>query len=142
KKATNHLSRLLEKSVHETESSSSSEEDDKDHNVKDELFQALYETPAGMKKTRFLREKLSKKNFLQGHTSPIPSSAAVERMFSMGKDILRPKRSRMSDKHFEMLSSTPKNKYKKMTENQELGEIRIRFYTAQLCNTNRETTAR
>ncbi|KAG7174746.1 hypothetical protein Hamer_G028400 [Homarus americanus] len=45
KKATNQLSRLVEKSVHETESSSSSEEDDKDHHVENELFQALYETP-------------------------------------------------------------------------------------------------
>ncbi|KAG7159095.1 hypothetical protein Hamer_G031273, partial [Homarus americanus] len=33
----------LEKSMHETESSS--EEDGKDHDVEDELFQALYETP-------------------------------------------------------------------------------------------------
>ncbi|KAG7157580.1 Alanine aminotransferase 1-like [Homarus americanus] len=46
KKATNQLSRLVEKSVHETESSSSSSEgDDKDHDMGDELFQALYETP-------------------------------------------------------------------------------------------------
>ncbi|KAG7164357.1 hypothetical protein Hamer_G003531 [Homarus americanus] len=50
-KATNQLSRLVEKSVHETESSSSSEGDDKDHDVEDELFQALYETPPGMKET-------------------------------------------------------------------------------------------
>ncbi|KAG7157181.1 hypothetical protein Hamer_G010022 [Homarus americanus] len=37
------------------------------------------------------------------YNTPIPSSAAMERMFSMGKDVLRPKRSRMSDNHFEML---------------------------------------
>ncbi|KAG7172789.1 hypothetical protein Hamer_G007031 [Homarus americanus] len=37
--------------MHENESSSSSEGDDKDHDVEDELFQALYETPPGMKKT-------------------------------------------------------------------------------------------
>ncbi|KAG7160831.1 hypothetical protein Hamer_G007589 [Homarus americanus] len=56
------MSRLVEKSVHETDSSS--EGDNKDHDVEDELFQALYETPppAGMKKTsdlskRFLGEK-------------------------------------------------------------------------------------
>ena len=32
------------------------------------------------------------------------SSAAVERLFSMGKDILKPKRSGLSDEHFEMLA--------------------------------------
>ncbi|KAG7162456.1 hypothetical protein Hamer_G008000 [Homarus americanus] len=69
KKATNQqLSRLVERSVHETESSSSSEGDDKDHDVEDELFQALYETPAGMKNNsdlfkRFLGKKPSKKTF-------------------------------------------------------------------------------
>jgi hypothetical protein len=37
------------------------------------------------------------------YNTPIPSSAAVERMFSLGKDILKPKRSSLSDVHFEML---------------------------------------
>ncbi|KAG7177656.1 hypothetical protein Hamer_G008307 [Homarus americanus] len=66
---------------------------------------------------RFLGEKPSKKTFDKDsfpnkamrklfikYNTPIPSSAAVERMFPMGKDVLRPKRSRMSDKHFEMLA--------------------------------------
>ena len=47
------------------------------------------------------------KAFLQQfvkYNTPIPSSAAVERMFSLGKDILKPKRSNLSDAHFEMLS--------------------------------------
>ena len=39
-----------------------------------------------------------------GYNTPIPSSAAVERMFSLGKDILKPKRSSLSDVHFEMLA--------------------------------------
>ena len=33
----------------------------------------------------------------------IPSSVAVKRMFSMGKDALKPKRSKMSDQHIKML---------------------------------------
>ena len=40
--------------------------------------------------------------FIEYNTA-IPSSAAVERMFSLGKDVLRPKRASLSDKHFEML---------------------------------------
>ena len=40
--------------------------------------------------------------FLRFNTK-ILCSAAVERMFSMGKDVLKPKRSKMSDQHFEML---------------------------------------
>jgi len=42
--------------------------------------------------------------FLRFNTQ-MPSSAAVERMFSMGKVVLKPKRSKMSDQHFEMLVS-------------------------------------
>jgi len=37
------------------------------------------------------------------YNSAIPSSAAVERIFSIGKDILKPKRSGFSDEHFVML---------------------------------------
>ena len=42
--------------------------------------------------------------------TPIPSSAAVERLFSTGKDVLRPKKSRLTDKNFEMLLFLRKNK--------------------------------
>ena len=37
------------------------------------------------------------------YNTAIPSSAAVERLFSLGKDVLKPKRSGLSDEHFEML---------------------------------------
>ena len=37
------------------------------------------------------------------YSTAIPSSAAVERLFSLGKDVLKPKRSGLSDEHFEML---------------------------------------
>ena len=37
------------------------------------------------------------------YNTAIPSSAAVERMFSVGKDVLKRKRARLSDVHFEML---------------------------------------
>ena len=41
--------------------------------------------------------------------TPIPSSAAVERLFSTGKDVLKPKRSRLTEKDFEMLLFLRKN---------------------------------
>ena len=47
--------------------------------------------------TTSLREQFIKFN------TPIPSSAAVERLFSLGKDILRPKRAGLSNEHFNML---------------------------------------
>lgn len=50
----------------------------------------------------FMSEPVMMKLFTQFNT-PIPSSAAVERFFSQGKDILRAKRSSLADKNFEML---------------------------------------
>ena len=43
------------------------------------------------------------KNVLIKLSTPLPSSAAVERLFSLGKDVLRPKRASLSDEHFEMM---------------------------------------
>jgi hypothetical protein len=50
----------------------------------------------------FLGEPFLVKLFVQYNTT-IPSSAAVERIFSTGKDILKPKRASLSDKNFERL---------------------------------------
>ncbi|KAG0710227.1 hypothetical protein GWK47_023256 [Chionoecetes opilio] len=37
------------------------------------------------------------------YNTPVPSSAAVERLFSMGSDVMRPKRSSLTAKNFEKL---------------------------------------
>ena len=40
--------------------------------------------------------------FIDSNTA-ILSSAAIERLFSVGKDVLKPKRSGLTDQNFEML---------------------------------------
>ncbi len=47
-------------------------------------------------------EPVLSKLFVKYNTA-VPSSAAVERFFSLGKDILRAKRARLSDKNLEMM---------------------------------------
>ena len=48
------------------------------------------------------KSKILMNLFIQFNTA-LPSSAAVERLFSVGKDVLKPKRSGLTDEHFEML---------------------------------------
>ena len=49
-----------------------------------------------------------KKLFIQYNTT-LPSTAAVERLFSLGKYILKPKRCGHNDEHFEMLATLKGN---------------------------------
>ena len=58
----------------------------------------------------FMGEKVLSKLFVKFNT-PVPSSAAVERFFSQGKDILKPKRASLADDTFEMLMFLRGNKH-------------------------------
>ena len=97
------------------------------NDLEDEFISTLLEFPdkkSGVNQTKqFLRESSPLKHFdlsafsndtikdlFTKFNTPIPSSAAVERLFSTGKDVLKPKRSRLTDKHFKMLLFLRKNK--------------------------------
>jgi hypothetical protein len=66
----------------------------------------------------FLGEPALAKLFVMYNTA-VPSSAAVERFFSQGKDILRAKRATLSDYNFEMLMFLRGNRHhwQSITEN-------------------------
>ena len=102
-----------------------SSNDEKDQSVENILMHGLYDSPKKEPNEhliqRFLREAPSKsfqpttfrseilKDLFLKYNTPIPSSAAVERLFSTAKDVLKPKRNRLTDKHFEMLLFLRKN---------------------------------
>ena len=49
------------------------------------------------------KNKIMRDFFMFIHlNTAILSSAAIERLFSVGKDVLKPKRSGLTDQHFEM----------------------------------------
>ena len=50
----------------------------------------------------FSKHKELKQLFVQFNT-PLPSSAAVERLFSVRKNVLLPKQASLSDNHFQMM---------------------------------------
>ena len=58
----------------------------------------------------FMGDKILAKLFIRYNTA-VPSSAAVERFFSQGKDILKAKRASLSDETFEMLMFLRGNKH-------------------------------
>lgn len=73
------------------------------------ILRFLSESPSRCFDSTSFRSDRLKELFLKYNT-PIPSSAAVERLFSTAKDVLKPKRNRLTDRHFEMLLFLRKNK--------------------------------
>jgi len=125
-KITNMLENLLDnEDVHNASSSSDETEETQQS---DELFGFLFKKKNSRKlsasklvesffdmepqrciqASSFPHETL-KQLFIKLNT-PLPSSAAVERVFSFAKDILKPKRAGLSDEHFEMLLFLKVNK--------------------------------
>jgi len=115
--ATCHLSKLLNNSEAESHRNQTEEaSDDEPRGLLHALYDDTCEDSIDQVVKAYLEERPQKgpltvgafptkafQNAFFRYNTPIPSSAAVERMFSMGKDILKPKRSKMSDEHFQML---------------------------------------
>ena len=77
------------------------------------------------------RYEALKRGFIRMNTI-IPSSDAVERVFSIGKDILKPKRSGLSDIRFEMLLFLKANKWNHRLCYYIFFSMKIK--TAKFCN--------
>ena len=116
----NKVITLLEKELEADETSSSSENEPHEDG-KDDFFGSLFvdkrsrkrsatkiaasflgETPTKNILAIFATHEKLKLLFVKCNTA-LPSSAAVKRFFSTGKYVLRPKRARLSDEHFNML---------------------------------------
>ena len=125
----NKIIDLLEKELKADERASSSEKEPEDE-AEDDFFGSLFENkrsrkgsattiaetyleepPAKNILAAFGSEEKLKLLFIKYNTA-LPSSAAVERLFSLGKDVLRPKRAGLTDNHFQMLVSLKGNRNK------------------------------
>ena len=119
------MEHLVQNSSFNNDNLSDKSENNLDNLVEDDFFQDFEsrkgearQSPQSEAIDQFLkeptispREKPSPINFKNSiikdlfikYNTPLPSSAAVERLFSIGKDVLKPKRSGLTDEHFEML---------------------------------------
>ena len=113
--------RLINVVERQSRSHESSGEEVLEEDPNDDFFGSLFESQKRRKTSvakmvkSFLRDPPNKdilaalsvcknlKNVFIKLNTPLPSSAAVERLFSLGKDVLRPKKTSLSDEHFKMM---------------------------------------
>ena len=149
RKAKQYMEEAVEASLKEpaqVSAATSSEEEEEGEAVEDDIYGRITQRPKEIGSTRqmlrarankmvtdwlagsskddfsnatFMGESVLMKLFTKFNT-PIPSSAAVERLFSQGKDILKAKRSSLSDKNFEMLMFLRGNRHHWKSMAQEL----------------------
>ena len=118
---------LLDKESSDDLESSYSVADDSDANSSDGFFGSLFSPskrkissncsrvddflltpPSPTVDTKSFTDNELQQLFIKYNTA-LPSSEAVERLFSLGKNILKPKRCGLTDNHFEMLAFLKSN---------------------------------